>query len=55
MKLTDMTPKEILKKAKELKNHLKFINKEDSTIDWTDNYLDPKDCFYSSQISQKPN
>ena len=55
MKLTNMTPKEIMKKAKELKDHLKFINKEDSTIDYTDNYLDEEDCFYSSQISRRPN
>lgn len=49
-----MTPKDILKKAKELKDHLKFINDNKNMYSYKP-AIDPSICFYSSQISRKPN
>lgn len=55
MDFKSFSAKEIIEKAKEIKDHLDFINKEESIINWNNNYFDLKVCFYSIQNSKKPN
>jgi len=54
-KITKFTAQELIQKAKELKDHLKFINRKDSLNDYGKSLINPNDCFYSSQISRQPN